>query len=93
MSTAAQPGAPLRQSSPMITPRRGRTPAASLDSETIAADIAAFKKRGGRIDVLGNTPLRPNISPYRSRASEARAAAAAKKTASKAANKAATKRS
>ena len=46
---------------------RGKAAPATLTSETIAADIAAFKKRGGRIDVLGNTPLRPHISPYRSR--------------------------
>ena len=29
-----------------------------LTSEAIHDDIAEFKKRGGRIDVLGNTPLR-----------------------------------
>jgi hypothetical protein len=26
--------------------------------QSIAADIAEFRKRGGRIEVLGNTPLR-----------------------------------
>lgn len=31
---------------------------ASLSSDTIAADIAAFKTHGGRIEVLGITPLR-----------------------------------
>ena len=30
----------------------------SLSHEAIASDIAAFRKRGGRIEVLGNTPLR-----------------------------------
>lgn len=30
----------------------------SLSHEAIAADIAAFRKRGGRIEVLGNTPFR-----------------------------------
>ncbi|MDG6347507.1 hypothetical protein QAA18_01925 [Luteimonas sp. 8-5] len=30
----------------------------SLSHDTIASDIAAFRKRGGRIEVLGNTPLR-----------------------------------
>ena len=30
----------------------------SLSHEAIADDIAAFRKRGGRIEVLGNTPLR-----------------------------------
>lgn len=29
----------------------------SLTSERIAADIAAFNKSGGRIEVLGNTPF------------------------------------
>lgn len=81
-----------RRQSPTISPRRGRTPAANLTSETIAADIAAFKKRGGRIDVLGITPMRPNISPYRSRASEARAEAASRKAASKTTKKTASKR-
>jgi hypothetical protein len=28
-----------------------------LTSERIAADIAAFNKAGGRIEVLGNTPF------------------------------------
>lgn len=60
--------------SPAFASRRGRTPAVSLCSETIAADIAAFKKRGGRIEILGNTPLR-HFSPYRSRANTARKAA------------------
>lgn len=30
----------------------------SLSHESIADDIAAFRKRGGRIEILGNTPLR-----------------------------------
>lgn len=40
----------------------------NLDSAVIAADIAAFRKRGGRIEVLGNTPLRTdsNINAFRS---------------------------
>lgn len=29
----------------------------SLTSERIAADIAAFNKAGGRVEVLGNTPF------------------------------------
>jgi hypothetical protein len=29
----------------------------TLTSERIAADIAAFNKAGGRIEVLGNTPF------------------------------------
>ncbi len=30
----------------------------SLTHQSITADIAAFRKSGGRIEVLGNTPLR-----------------------------------
>lgn len=30
----------------------------SLTHQSINADIAEFRKRGGRIEVLGNTPLR-----------------------------------
>ena len=34
----------------------------SLTHQSIAADIAAFRKRGGRIEVLGNTPLRDGFT-------------------------------
>ena len=34
----------------------------SLTHQSIAADIAEFRKRGGRIEVLGNTPLRDGFS-------------------------------
>ena len=30
----------------------------SMSHQSIADDIAAFRKRGGRIEVLGTTPLR-----------------------------------
>lgn len=33
-----------------------------VTSETIAMDLAAFRKQGGHIEVLGNTPLRPRVS-------------------------------
>ena len=75
---------------------RGKTAGRELDSETIAADIAAFKKAGGRIEVLGTTPLRARAagSPF-SRGTARRATATAakppRKTASKAASKAATR--
>ena len=39
-------------------PTQTAVEARSLDHETIAADIAEFRRRGGRIQVLGNTPLR-----------------------------------
>lgn len=48
---------------------KGKTPGHIMTSETIAADIAAFKKRGGRIEVLGDTPLRARTqaTTFRSR--------------------------
>lgn len=40
----------------------------SLSHQAIAEDIAAFRKRGGRIEVLGDTPLR-KIAPAAFRSS------------------------
>lgn len=39
--------------------------------QSIAADIAEFRRRGGRIQILGNTPLR-KVTPtsFRSNAAE-----------------------
>lgn len=37
---------------------QGKNLSRNMTSETIADDIAAFKKYGGHIEVLGNTPLR-----------------------------------
>jgi len=43
----------------------------TLTSENITADIAAFCKQGGRIEVLGNTPLRRTApSPFHSSAEQ-----------------------
>ncbi|HUB91952.1 MAG TPA: hypothetical protein VMA74_19680 [Dyella sp.] len=39
------------------TPYSGGASPKTLTSERIAADIAAFNKSGGRIEVLGNTPF------------------------------------
>ena len=52
-------------------PTKPTAEAQSLDHQTIAADLAAFRKSGGRIEVLGTTPLR-NYSgtTFRSRAEE-----------------------
>lgn len=57
---------------------RGKVKAASrhLTSEIIADDIAAFKKSGGHIEVMGN-------SPYRSHAAATAATAASSNAASK----------
>lgn len=38
----------------------------SLSHQTIAEHIAAFRKRGGKIEVLGTTPLRATTSTFRS---------------------------
>ena len=48
--------------------RKPTQPAPEATHQSIAADIAAFRTRGGRIEVLGNTPLRNanNASPFRS---------------------------
>jgi len=39
------------------SPFTGASSPKAMTSERIAADIAAFNKAGGRIEVLGNTPL------------------------------------
>jgi hypothetical protein len=52
-------------------PTKPTAEAQSLDHQTIASDLAAFRKRGGRIEVLGNTPLRSQASTtFRSKAEE-----------------------
>ncbi|TAK39796.1 MAG: hypothetical protein EPO30_01130 [Lysobacteraceae bacterium] len=59
----------------------------SLSHQSIAEDLAAFRKRGGRIEVLGDTPLR-KIAPAAFRSStkaQKTAAPAAKPKAAKAA--------
>ena len=59
-----------RTTSPAPLRRSNTSKGASfhITSESIAADLAAFRKQGGRIEVLGNTPLRSanNASPFRS---------------------------
>lgn len=36
---------------------------ANLSREAIADHLAAFRKKGGRIEILGNTPLRVSVPP------------------------------
>ena len=58
-----------RTTSPAPLRRSNTSKGASfhITSESIAADLAAFRKQGGRIEVLGNTPLRAHVSsPFRS---------------------------
>ncbi|MGY0798844.1 hypothetical protein ACW7G0_07310 [Lysobacter sp. A286] len=58
----------------------------SITSDHIADQLAAFKKGGGRIEVLGNTPLRANVTAFRSKGnSKRKPSTAADKAASKAA--------
>lgn len=46
----------------------------SITSDHIAEQIAAFKKHGGRIEVLGNTPLRANVTAFSSKGNTQRKA-------------------
>lgn len=62
-TTPATAATPLRRGSA----RSRAANATHLTSQSIASDIADFKKRGGRIEVLGNTPLRPYASKSASR--------------------------
>lgn len=47
-----------RQSAGHGSPYTGSSSPKTLTSERIAADIAAFNRAGGHIEVLGNTPFR-----------------------------------
>ncbi|WP_243708166.1 hypothetical protein [Luteimonas arsenica] len=69
--------APLRRSS---SGSSGNS-AAHLTSQRIATDLAAFKKSGGRIEVLGNTPLRPYAARSTTRKASVTEAAPATKAA------------
>ncbi len=66
--------APLRRRST----GSAKNPNAGITSETIAADLTAFRKQGGRVEILGNTPLRSqaNVTGFRSRGNTARKTAA-----------------
>lgn len=62
--TATTQTAPLRKTSSK-TASSGKS--AGLTRETLAGDIAAFRKAGGHIEVLGHTPFR-TAAPSRSAA-------------------------
>lgn len=59
--------APRKQVNAPVVASKSKDDKTGLSSETIAADIAAFRKDGGRIEVLGNTPFRTNVTPFRSK--------------------------
>ncbi|MEO8365591.1 MAG: hypothetical protein ABI538_05225 [Pseudoxanthomonas sp.] len=49
-------------------PRRtGKGTTLDITSQSIASDLAAFRKQGGRIEILGTTPLRPNVTAFSSK--------------------------
>ena len=61
--------APRHSSSPQIkhgSPNKGA--GMNITSQSIASDLVAFRKQGGRIEVLGNTPLRANVTAFSSKA-------------------------
>lgn len=69
-TTTTAPAAPRARASAPLRRASGSSAsssAAHLTSQRIAADLASFKKSGGRIEVLGNTPLRPYTSRTTSR--------------------------
>lgn len=63
--TASKPvqTAPVRKTPSRATSSKSQ--ASALTHEVVAGDIAAFKKAGGRIEVLGHTPFR-SVAPSRS---------------------------
>ena len=65
---------PLKATSTRTTilpqPKRGSSGKGTgpdITSQSIASDLAAFRKQGGRIETLGNTPLRPNATAFSSK--------------------------
>lgn len=72
-STTRPTSAPLRRR----TTGSAKNASDGVTSETISADLAAFRKDGGRIEVLGNTPLRTrlNTTAFSSRGNTQRKAA------------------
>ncbi|WP_235974272.1 hypothetical protein [Luteimonas deserti] len=61
MSTSTKPAAP--QKAPLPTAERKSKQAPTLSHDRIAADIAAFRKAGGKVEVLGNTPIQRRVTP------------------------------
>lgn len=64
-STSRAASAPLRRRSTGSAKNAGN----GITSESIADDLATFRKQGGRVEVLGNTPMRAraNTTAFRSR--------------------------
>ena len=60
-STCSTPTPQARRSS------QSKGPGLNITSQSIASDLVAFRKQGGRIEVLGNTPLRANVTAFSSK--------------------------
>lgn len=86
---SSKPTTATKRSSPSaFTHRRAKAASQHLTSEAIAADIAAFKKRGGSIEVLGDASYRSRFASTTSHSNvkssrEATTAAASTAAASK----------
>ena len=66
-----------KRSIPSTQTRRssaGKSSSLDITSQSIATDLAAFRKQGGRIEVLGNTPLRPSTTAFSSKGNTTRTA-------------------
>ena len=61
VSTRIIPTPQTRRSSP------GKGSGPDITSQSIASDLVAFRKQGGRIELLGNTPLRANATAFSSK--------------------------
>lgn len=59
--TATQTVVPPKATQPRAASGKGNH--ANLSREAIADHLAAFRKKGGRIEILGNTPLRVSVPP------------------------------
>lgn len=75
--SAAQAAPTPAPKAPLPTAERKSKQAPTLSHDRIAADIAAFRKAGGKVEVLGNTPLQRKAGPATGAAAAARPAAAA----------------
>lgn len=53
---------PAVAKTPAASERKSKQ-APSMSHDRIAADIAAFRKAGGKVEVLGNTPIQRRVTP------------------------------
>ncbi|WP_394000093.1 hypothetical protein ACF3M1_09540 [Luteimonas sp. WGS1318] len=76
MSSTPKPAA-VTPKPALPTAERKSKQAPALSHDRIAADIAAFRKAGGKVEVLGNTPIQRRVTPAAGNAAAATPAAAA----------------